>query len=187
MLKAELTEVIGVYHKARDDIKTLVGSTPENYRILIFVNPEMHVSVNRVVEMTGTPQAILTSEQITNLKSARISDFLPTGKETVYNSLPTLIYLSVPSYELSKEQEFTLRVMLVHALAHALMNEKTESNSARTLSQLYQLDVILKELMTNNVFKLNRTSNNQHVWAWQYFQDLIGIIRLFSESGVEDF
>ncbi|MEE9409737.1 MAG: hypothetical protein V3V41_02290, partial [Candidatus Heimdallarchaeota archaeon] len=125
--------------------------------------------------------------QITNLKSARISDFLPTGKETVYNSLPTLIYLSVPSYELSKEQEFTLRVMLVHALAHALMNEKTESNSARTLSQLYQLDVILKELMTNNVFKLNRTSNNQHVWAWQYFQDLIGIIRLFSESGVEDF
>ncbi len=187
MLKEELTEVIEVYKKSREDFQKLVGTTPENYRILLFVNPEMHVSVNRVVEMTGTPQAILTSEQITNLKSARISDFLPTGKETVYNSLPTLIYLSVPSYELSKEQEFTLRVMFVHALAHALMNEKTESNSVATLSKLYQLDVILKELMTNNVYKLNKTSTNQHVWAWQYFQDLIGVIRLFSEAGVEDF
>ena len=96
MLKEELSDVIEVYNKAREDFKTLVGETPENYRILIFINPEMHISVNRVIEETGTPQAILTSEQITNIRSARISDFLPTGKETVYNSLPTLIYLSVP-------------------------------------------------------------------------------------------
>ena len=187
MLKEELSDVIEVYNKAREDFKTLVGETPENYRILIFINPEMHISVNRVIEETGTPQAILTSEQITNIRSARISDFLPTGKETVYNSLPTLIYLSVPPRELTKEQELTLRIMLIHAFAHAYMNEKTESNSPRILAQLYQLDLILKELMTNNVFQLNQVSQNQHVWAWQYFQDLIGVIRLFTEAGVEDF
>ena len=94
MLKEELAEIIVVYKNAREDFKTLVGETPENYRVLIFLNPEMHVSVNRVLEVTGTPQAILTSEQITNLRAARINDFLPTSKETVYNSLPTLIYLS---------------------------------------------------------------------------------------------
>ncbi len=187
MLKEELAEIIVVYQNAREDFKTLVGETPENYRVLIFLDPEMHVSVNRVVEVTGTPQAILTSEQITNLRSARISEFLPTGKETVYNSLPTLIYLSVPSYELTMEEELTLRVMLIHAFAHALMNEKTESNSARVLAQLYQLDVILKELMSNNVFQLNKVSKDKHVWAWQYFQDLIGVIRLFTEAGVDDF
>ena len=187
MLKEELADIIVIYQNARDDFKTLVGETPENYRVLIFLNPEMHVSVNRVLEVTGTPQAILTSEQITNLKSARLSDFLPTGKETVYNSLPTLIYLSVPSYDLNKEQEFTLRVMFIHAFAHALMNEKTESNSPKILAQLYQLDVILKELMSNNVFQLNKVSRDKHVWAWQYFQDLIGVIRLFTEVGVEDF
>ena len=147
MLKAELEEIVEVYQKAKADFRFLVGSNPENYRVLIFINPELHVSVNRVVEITGTPQAILTAEQITNLRSARINDFLPTGKETVYNSLPTLIYLSVPSYELTKEQELTLRIMLIHAFAHAYMNEKTESNSAKTLSKLYQIDVILKELM----------------------------------------
>ncbi|MFW9851321.1 MAG: hypothetical protein ACFFDS_00075 [Candidatus Thorarchaeota archaeon] len=187
MLKVELEEIVEVYQKAKADFRVLMGSNPENYRVLIFINPELHVSVNRVVEITGTPQAILTSEQITNLRSARINDFLPTGKETVYNSLPTLIYLSVPSYDLTKEQELTLRIMLIHAFAHAYMNEKTESNSARTLSKLYQIDVILKELMVNNVFKLNQTSGNKHSWAWQYFQDLIGVIRLFTESNVEDF
>ncbi|MHA2357181.1 MAG: hypothetical protein ACXABK_00230 [Candidatus Heimdallarchaeaceae archaeon] len=187
MLKEELEDVVRVYLNARDDFQLLVGATPENYRILIFINPELHISVNRVLEETGTPQAILTGEQITNLRSARVSDFLPIGKETVYNSLPTLIYLSVPSYDLEKEQEFTLRVMLVHALAHAYMNENTQSNSAKTLSRLYQIDVILKELMTNNVYKLNQESAEKHVWAWQYFQDLIGVIRLFTESGVEDF
>ena len=187
MLKAELGDIVETYLKARKDFEHLVGGSPENYRILLFINPELHISVNRVVEITGTPQAILTAEQITNLKSARINEFLPIGKETVYNSLPTLIYLSVPSYELNDEQELTLRVMLVHALAHAYMNEKTESNSARTLAQLYQIDVILKELMTNNVFKLNQNSASKHVWAWQYFQDLIGVIRLFTECGVEDF
>ncbi|MCK5304874.1 MAG: hypothetical protein KAJ72_06470, partial [Candidatus Heimdallarchaeota archaeon] len=189
MLKTEteFDEIVRVYNLAREDFKALVGETPENYRVLLFVNPDLHVSVNRVVEITGTPQAILTAEQITHLKSARINDFLPVGKETVYNSLPTLIYLSAPSYELNKEQEFTLRVMFIHAFAHAYMNEKTVSNSPQTLSKLYQIDTVLKELMTNNVFQLNKESSDGHAWAWQYFQDLIGVIRLFTESGVEDF
>ena len=189
MLKAktEYNEIVRVYNLAREDFKHLVGETPENYRVLLFINPDLHVSVNRVVEITGTPQAILTAEQITHLKSARINDFLPVGKETVYNSLPTLIYLSAPSYELNKEEEFTLRVMFIHAFAHAYMNENTESNSARTLSRLYQIDTVLKELMTNNVFQLNKESIDGHAWAWQYFQDLIGVIRLFTESNVEDF
>ncbi|MHA1259285.1 MAG: hypothetical protein ACTSSG_05705 [Candidatus Heimdallarchaeaceae archaeon] len=187
MLKEEAEQVINTYLKAREDFKHLVGATPENYRVLLFINPELHVSVNRVVELAGTPQAILTAEQITHLRSARINDFLPTGKETVYNSLPTLIYLSVPTYDINEEQQLALRVMLVHAFAHAYMNEKTKSNSAKILSKLYQIDVILKELMTNNVYKLNRTSANKQIWAWQYFQDLIGVIRLFTEAGVEDF
>lgn len=185
--KTEFDEIVRVYNLAREDFKVLVGETPENYRVLLFVNPDLHVSVNRVIEITGTPQAILTAEQITHLKSARINNFLPVGKETIYNSLPTLIYLSAPSYELNKEQEFTLRVMLIHAFAHAYMNEKTESNSPQILSRLYQIDTVLKELMTNNVFQLNKESSDGHAWAWQYFQDLIGVIRLFTEAGVEDF
>ncbi len=187
LMESELTNIVSVYNEARTDFKTLVGETPENYRILIFINPEMHVSVNRVIETTGTPQAVLTAEEINHLRSARKNDFMPIGKETTYNSLPTMIYLSVPSYTLTEEQQYSLRIMFVHSFAHAYMNEKSASNSAKTLAKLYQIDVILKELMMNNVYKLTRTSEQSHIWAWQYFQDLIGMIRLFTESGIEDF
>ena len=119
MLKAELPNIIDIYQKVRNDFKELVGETPEDYRVLVFLNPELHVSMNRVIENAGTPQAVLTAEEITHLRSARFSDFMPLGKETTYNSLPTLIYLSAPSHDLSVEQEFALRVMLMHAFAHA--------------------------------------------------------------------
>ncbi|MHA1305517.1 MAG: hypothetical protein ACTSPI_17595, partial [Candidatus Heimdallarchaeaceae archaeon] len=187
MLKTELAPIIAVYQKAREDFKELIGDTPEEYKILVFLNPDIHVSVNRVMESAGTPQAILTAEEIIHLKSSRTNDFLPTGRETVFNSLPTLIYLSVPRYDLTVEQEFALRVMLVHAFAHAYMNEKTQSNSPRKLAKLYQLDTIIKELFQNNAYKINELSNKQRMWAWQYYQDLVSVIRLFVEAGVKDF
>ncbi len=187
MLKTELADIITVYQKAREDFKTLVGDTPENYRVLLFLNPEIHISVNRVLESSGTPVAILSAEEITHLRSARFSEFMPIGKETTFNSLPTLIYLSVPNYELSNKQKYTLRVMLVHSFAHAYMNEKSSSNSAQTLAKLYQFDIILKELFQNNAYRLNDLSEKKHMWAWQYYQDLVAVIRLFTEAGIEDF
>jgi len=188
MLKSELTEIVDIYLKARDDFSKLVGECPENYKVLVFINPVLHVSLNRVLETAGTPQAILSAEYINHLKSARYSDFLPIGRETLFDSFPTLIYLSVPSYELTEEQSFALRVMLVHAFAHAYLNEKTRSNSPKILAKLYQIDVILKELMANNVYKLTRDEyRKSHAWAWQYYQDLIAVIRLFTECGIEDF
>ena len=60
MLKSELKEIVHVYNLAREDFRNLVGDTPENYRVLLFINPDLHVSVNRAIELTGTPQAILT-------------------------------------------------------------------------------------------------------------------------------
>ncbi|MHA1778149.1 MAG: hypothetical protein ACTSYN_01115, partial [Candidatus Heimdallarchaeaceae archaeon] len=119
MLKTELSQIVEVYLKAREDFRSIVGECPENYRVLVFINPDLHVAVNKVIETAGTPQAILSSESINHLKSAQLNDFLPIGKETVYNSFPTLIYLSVPSYELDEEKSYALRVMLAHAFAHA--------------------------------------------------------------------
>ena len=187
MLKTELSEIITIYQKAREDFKMLIGDTPEEYRVLIFLSQKLHVSMNRVIENAGTPQAILTGEEITHLRSSRMNEFMPIGKETVFNSLPTLIYLSVPNYSLSKSQEFSLRIMLVHAFAHAYMNEKSASNSARTLAKLYQLDVVVKELFQNNAFKINELSSKKQMWAWQYYQDLVSVIRLFTEAGVDEF
>lgn len=187
MLKAELSQVVDIYLQAREDFKAIVGECPENYRVLIFINPDLHIAVNKVIETAGTPQAILSSENINHLKSAQINDFLPIGKETVYNSLPTLIYLSVPSYQLNEAQAYALRVMFVHAFAHAYMNEKSKSNSPKILAKLYQVDIILKELMANNVYKLSEKTGRSQAWAWQYFQDLIAVIRLFTECGIEDF
>ncbi|MHA1778970.1 MAG: hypothetical protein ACTSYN_05285, partial [Candidatus Heimdallarchaeaceae archaeon] len=74
-----------------------------------------------------------------------------------------------------------------HAFAHAYMNEKTKSNSPKMLAKLYQIDVILKELMGNNVYKLSEHTDRSYAWAWQYFQDLIAVIRIFTECGIEDF
>ncbi|UJG42556.1 MAG: hypothetical protein K9W46_09155 [Candidatus Heimdallarchaeum endolithica] len=187
MHKDELADIINVYLKARKDFLELVGETPENYRILIFLNPDLHISVNRVIESAGTPQAILTAEEVVHLQSARNNEYMPLGKETVFNSIPTLIYLSTPRYELTEEEKLTLRIMLVHAFAHAYMNEKTESNNPRQLSRIYQLDVILKELFQNNAYKINEETNKQLMWTWQYYQDLISVIRLFVEAGVQDF
>ena len=42
-------------------------------------------------------------------------------------------------------------------------------------------------MVTHQTKRLNKSSKNKHVWAWQYFQDLIGVIRLFAEAGVEGF
>ncbi len=187
MLKEELEPIIEVYKKARADFKELLGDTPEQYKVLVFINPEIHVSLNKVMESGGTPQAILTAEEIIHLKSARTNNFLPTGRETVFNSIPTLIYLSAPRYELSLEQEMALRVMLVHAFAHAYMNEKTSSNSPRKLAKVYLFDTILKELFQNNAYKINEISEKRYMWAWQYYQDLLSVIRIFVESGVENF
>ncbi len=186
-MSIELGQIETVHQQARKDIYTILGECPEEYRILIFNNPDIQVSVNRIIDSAGTPQAILTAEEVNHLRSARLQDFLPTDKKTIFNSLPTIIYLTVPYRELNKEKEFILRTELVHALAHAYMNEKTESNSVKIMSRLYQIDVILKELMSNNVYKMNKISNRGYLWAWQYFQDLIGIIRLFTESGIDDF
>ncbi|MCG3223073.1 MAG: hypothetical protein H7647_01300, partial [Candidatus Heimdallarchaeota archaeon] len=53
MLKTEteFDEIVRVYNLAREDFKVLVGETPENYRVLLFVNPDLHISITLFTEM----------------------------------------------------------------------------------------------------------------------------------------
>ncbi|MEA2071819.1 MAG: hypothetical protein U9O98_11095 [Asgard group archaeon] len=178
--------LVKIYKQARKDFKSFVGETPEDYKILVFIDPDLHGSLYQIMELGDSPHAVLTREQINNLRKSRIRDFMPDECISVYHSNPTMIYLSLPrEIESSTEQEFALRIMLIHAFAHAYFAANSKSNDSQTRTEIYQMDLVIKELLVNNAYGL-KDERGIH-WGLPYFQDMVAVIRLLTTFGVQEF
>lgn len=178
--------VVEIYKQARKDFEEFVGDTPEEYKVLVFIDPELHSSLYQVMELGGSPHAVLSQEMIENLRKSRGRNYLADECISVFPSKPTMIYLSLPfELEGSPERDFALRVMFIHAFAHAYFAEKSATNDSEMLTQIYRMDLIIKELMMNNAYGLKE--DRQIGWGLPYFQDMVAVIRLLSTFGVQDF
>ena len=178
--------VVEIYKQARKDFEEFVGETPEDYKVLVFIDPELHSSLYQVMELGGSPHAVLTQEMIENLRKSRARNFLADECVSVFPSKPTMIYLSLPfELEDSPERDFALRMMFIHAFAHAYFAEKSVTNDSEILSEVYKMDMIIKELIMNNAYGLKE--DRQIGWGLPYFQDMVAVIRLLSTFGVQDF
>ena len=178
--------VVEIYKQARKDFEEFVGETPEDYKVLLFIDPDLHTSLYQVIELGGSPFAVLSQEMIDNLRKSRNRNFLPDECISVFPSKPTMIYLSLPfEFKESPDRDFTLRMMFIHAFAHAYFAEKSASNDSEILSEIYRIDMIIKELIVNNAYGLKETKNA--TWGLPYFQDMVAVIRLLSSFGVQEF
>jgi hypothetical protein len=178
--------LVEIYKQARKDFADFVGETPEDYKVLVFIDPELHSSLQEVIELGDSPHAILSQEQIATLQKARDRNFIPDKMVTVYPSKPTMIYMTLP-FELEENptQDFALRIMFIHAFAHAYFAEKSASNDSEILTEIYRMDMVIKELIMNNAYGLREQKNIG--WGLTYFQDMVAVIRLLSTFGVQDF
>ncbi|MHA1503702.1 MAG: hypothetical protein ACTSPT_00770, partial [Candidatus Heimdallarchaeota archaeon] len=157
--------LVDIYNQARKDFEEFVGETPEDYKVLVFVDSDLHSSLYQVMELGGSPHA----EGI-----------------SVFTSKPTMIYMTLP-FEMKEnpETDFALRIKFIHAFAHAYFAEKSASNDSQINTEIYRMDMIIKELMMNNAFGLKE--NKQVSWGLPYFQDMVAVIRLLSTFGVQEF
>ncbi|NHJ48859.1 MAG: hypothetical protein FK733_13830 [Asgard group archaeon] len=178
--------VVEIYQKARKDFEDFVGECPEDYKVLIFIDPDLHTSLYKVMELGGSPHAVLSQEMIESLRKTRTQDYLADECISIFPSKPTMIYLSLPfELEDSPERDFALRIMFIHAFAHAYFAEKSASNESNIQTEIYRMDMIIKELIMNNAFGLKEDRNI--TWGLPYFQDMVAVIRLLSTFGVQEF
>ena len=178
--------VVEIYKKARQDFEDFVGECPEDYKVLLFIDPELHASLYKIMELGGSPFAVLSQEMIESLQKARRKDYLADECISIFPSKPTMIYMSLP-FELkeSPERNFTLRMMFIHAFAHAYFAEKSASNDSQVQTEIYRMDMIIRELVMNNAFGLKE--DRGITWGLPYFQDMVAVIRLLSTFGVQEF
>ncbi len=178
--------LVEIYNQARKDFEDFVGEVPEDYKVLVFIDPELHSSLYQIMELGGSPHAVLSQEMIESLRKSRSRDFLPDECISIFPSKPTMIYMSLPfELEDNPERDFTLRVMLIHAFAHAYFADKSASNDSETRTEIYRMDMIIKELIMNNAYGLKE--DKQITWGLPYFQDMVAVIRLLSTFGVQEF
>ena len=178
--------LVEIYNQARKDFEDFVGEVPEDYKVLVFIDPELHSSLYQIMELGGSPHAVLSQEMIESLRKARSRDFLPDECITIFPSKPTMIYMSLPfELEENPERDFTLRVMFIHAFAHAYFADKSASNDSEIRTEIYRMDMIIKELIMNNAYGLKE--DKQITWGLPYFQDMVAVIRLLSTFGVQEF
>ena len=78
--------VVEIYKQARKDFEEFVGDTPEDYKVLLFIDPELHTSLYQVMELGGSPFAVLSQEQIENLRKARNRNYLPDECISIFPS-----------------------------------------------------------------------------------------------------
>ncbi|MCY3413276.1 MAG: hypothetical protein INQ03_16670 [Candidatus Heimdallarchaeota archaeon] len=176
--------LVKVYNEARSVVDEIIGVTPENYKLLLFVDPSLYGSVLLQTRNAGTPKAIISSNELEVLRELKENNYIPIGTDLVYASRKPKIFL--PNYRItSKFDEEVLRAKLIHSFAKATIIEQTKSNFPDTLEKLYRNDAIISDLFMNNVFEFIKERNAP--WVWQYFQDFTAAIRLLGLYNQDDF
>ncbi len=175
---------LNAYNRARNIVKDLLGITPENYKVLLFVDPTLYDSVVLQTTRTGTPRAIISSNELEILQELKDKDFVPRGMDLFYGSRNPKIFF--PDYNVDRDPNGKVaEAKLVHTLAKAIICENTKSHLPDTLERLYRNDTIIYNLFQNNVYEfvLERSAP----WVWQYFQDFSAVMRTLSLYNIDDF
>ena len=175
---------LSAYNRARVVIEEILGKKPDNYKILMFIDPTLYDSILIQTEQTGTPKAVVSSNQLYILKEMQEEGFIARGKDLFYASRSPRIFYSTDLLKKDPDGK-VIEAKLVQAFAKSILCEETISRFPDTLQKLYRLDTIIYDLFANNVYEfvLERGSS----WVWQYFQDFTSVIRLLSLYELDDF
>ncbi|MDH5404433.1 MAG: hypothetical protein OEY49_18175, partial [Candidatus Heimdallarchaeota archaeon] len=172
------------YSQARKTVKNLLGTTPEDYKVLLFVDPSLYQSVLLKTLKTGTPKAAISSTELDIFRDLKEKKFLPDAIDLFYPGRNPRIYFPSDRIDNQLTQE-VMEAKLVQQLAKAVLCENTISRFPDVLNTLFRQDTIIYELFTNNVYEfvLERGAS----WVWQYFQDFTAVYRLLSLYNLDQF
>ncbi len=182
-MQATKSRILTAYQESREFLKTTLGETPEEYRILLLNDSDLHTELALVSRKTATPHGIPTSQYGEKIREIRRKYGLPENLEITVNSKPTLAFISKESLDNSDHNVSKAR--LIHVLAHAYLNERTISRYPELIYKIYRMDYLQKELFLNNVVALVKERNA--AWAWQYFQDFTALLRIYAEYNLAEF
>jgi len=87
--------LVDIYNQARKDFEEFVGETPEDYKVLVFVDSDLHSSLYQVMELGGSPHAVLSQEQVENLRKIRSRNYLPDEGISVFTRLRKVLQMTV--------------------------------------------------------------------------------------------
>lgn len=176
------TEIIDAYQNARQYIESIYGTTPEDYSVLLFMDPSVYESVILQTTLAGTPRSIISSNELEVLNHLKNEDYVSSGIDLFYASKHPKIFFPSIAHDADPQ---VWEAKFVQALSKALITEQTKSRFPRTLENLYEYDSIIYNLFSNNVYEFVRERNAG--WIWQYFQDFTATIRLLSLYNLDDF
>lgn len=175
-------EFLEVYQEAREAVAALTGETPENYLISLFYDDTLFDAVLLQTEHAGTPNAVISSNELELLQKVQEEGYIPFEKDLFYSSQKGRIYLPKRVLDLDKR---VVKAKLVYLLGMSYLSEHTVSKFPSILQQVYKYDAIIRELFANNVYEL--VQERGAAWAWQYFQDFVATLRLLAIYGYDDF
>lgn len=175
---------LDVFNSAQDKVENLLGKRPDDFKILLFVDPRLYGSVLLQTEKTGTPKAVVSSNELYVLQQMVEEGYVPTGKDLFFGARQPRIFFPGNSIQ-SKMDEMVVEAKLVHSLSRSLLCEETSSAFPDTLHRLYRHDTVIYDLFANNVYEFVMERGSS--WVWQYFQDFTSVIRLLSLYDLDDF
>ena len=174
--------VENAYLKAREVIKDLIGLTPEDYQINFFQDDTLFDSVILQTLNAGTPNAVISSNEVNLLKEVLENDYVPNGRELVFLGRKCRLYLPGSRSTLPEE---ALTAKFIQFLAMSALCEGTKSDLPDINDRIFKDDAIIRELFSNNVYEL--VKERGFPWAWQYFQDFVASMRLLAKYDLADY
>lgn len=165
-------------------VEDLLGRAPEDYKVLMFVDPTLFDSVLIQTERAGTPKAVISSNDLYILQQMKEEGFVPRGKDLFFGSRSPRFFYPQEILDHPGGQKI-VEAKLIHSLSRAVLVEDTISRFPDTLKKLYRHDAVIYDLFANNVYEFVMERGAQ--WVWQYFQDFTAVIRLLSLYDLDDF
>ena len=158
---------LNAYENANLEVENLIGRRPNDYKILMFIDPDLYKSVLLQTEATGSPKAVISSNELYVLQEMKNLDYVPVGKDLFFGSRSPRIFLPANISKIKSSK--VLEAKIFQTLVKAVLVEETKSSFPDKLMELYTKDTVIYNLFTNNVYEfvLERGAS----WVWQYFQD----------------
>lgn len=174
---------LNAYENANLEVENLIGRRPNDYKILMFIDPDLYKSVLLQTEATGSPKAVISSNELYVLQEMKNLDYVPVGKDLFFGSRSPRIFLPANISKIKSSK--VLEAKIFQTLVKAVLVEETKSSFPDKLMELYTKDTVIYNLFTNNVYEfvLERGAS----WVWQYFQDFTATLRLLSLYNLDDF
>ena len=171
------------YLNARSFIENTIGTSAENYKVLMFLDPSLYDSTILQITHSGSPRAIISANELEILQKLKEEDYVANGMDLFYGSKEPRILMPASRIETGKEKIFEAK--MVHLLAKSVLVENTKSRFPVSLEKLFDADSIIYNLFANNVFEFVKERNAP--WIWQYFQDFTATMRILSLYQLDEF